>query len=319
LPQIKGNRLVLLNWLSGRMSASKVVRCSAAKIGDEFGWSKQYTFRMLGRLEDDGFIATIDLGTGKRSNKWKILRPEHSQGAASRTKKQKGATTDEKEVNKHVPVGNLFTISKNKNPENSSKRKSPVYNVRAAFTSTSHTRKRVTTDANPFIRFKQVWDDADVWSAPDLVCYFSYLYSFRFGEKPDLNWPREVGSAKTILKRCKKGHVAKVFLQVAFVIAKFKPKSLASFTYTDFFDSVIEQDVTPALIDDYEDDSIFPWLREERKRVADQASTEYLKELMKSNERNRPRWDEESRRRKNKIQLRIEDRYRYRTGLVSSY
>jgi hypothetical protein len=113
---------------------------------------------------------------------------------------------------------------------------------------------------NPRIRFRERSHDVSLWGATDFVVYYSLLYRRRYGEEPALDWARECGAARNLLARLHTPDRVKVFLQVSFAVAKFKPKGVSSFTFSGHFDSVLEKDVTPALIDDYEDEEVFPWL-----------------------------------------------------------
>lgn len=305
--QLSGNKLKLFELLLDRKSASNVVRCSAEKMGDELEWSKQYTLRILEALENLGFIEALDIGSGHRSNKWK-LHP------SSGTLKIPG------DASPQVRSGTLFTVSSKRRAE-LSKRKATTYVTRGGiFENAPKTRKKtVTGNRNPFRRFQSVWDDPDVWGATDLVCYFSYLYERRWGEKPTLRWPLEAGSAKTLLQRVKKPLAAKIYLQVCFVRARFRPKGLRSFIFDDFYDEIIEfcqedDEFDEEYIDDYSDEEVFPWLRKKMLEETRKMNEHYRQDLVRM--ANSPHYQErkrqESRQRfnKNLDRLIVQETYR---------
>jgi len=145
------------------------------------------------------------------------------------------------------------------------------------------TLKPVKTSGGPFRRFRGHWDRVQKWGATDFVCYYSFVHRVRFGDEPALNWPIECGSARTLLKRVGGPEELKAFIQVAFGISKRKPNGLRSFVYDYVYDQVInaDEDYVVGFQDEYDDEYVFPWVKDKILQKSRIAAQEYQRNLVR--------------------------------------
>ena len=273
----RNQRLVMV-WFEDHCNALGIVRVSASEIALIFGWSEQYTKKILRSLIEDGSLERLQIGAGHRAAKYKVS----SRGNQNRSR------GNQRESLHHVPSGNPFGVGPfrySNNPRNNTRDNAyPEAHIRkgALFDGVEHPIKPVSTRGSPFKRFRTHYDNVEKWTGPDFVCYFSYVFRVRFGETPDLNWPIEVGCARTLLKRLKRPDLFKTFIQVAFLIAKRKPNGLRSFVYDYAYENIVAQDPSDDELDDFEDDYVFPWLAVERKKTSTKVQDDYTRQLLKT-------------------------------------
>jgi hypothetical protein len=288
------NQKILLHWLQENCNAVGIIRGSNSEIAEELGWSQQYTQRLLGSLVDDGNLEILQKGTGHRPSKYKIksprarvkgLRSSHNSLEAQKTfqTSSHNKKTSEK-TNQQVPSHNLKrvgTYSISFRPPEEVVEDLPVLGMRVhermqrLFDKAKRVSKPVSANGSPFKRFQAKWDYVNAWNATDFVCYYSFLFQARYKEDPVLDWPKECGAARILLDRMRSKEAFKGFLQVAFYIYRGKPKGLNSFSFTSFYESVIDREVTPEMMADFEDDEVFPWLRAPKRAKAHTAYLEY--------------------------------------------
>lgn len=274
------NQRLVLRWFESNCNNSGVIKVGIVEIGQIFHWSHQYTHKILNQLISKGCLEELQKGTGRRVTKYLVVSSSCNQGASS---------CNQKEVPHHVPSHN-----QNGTSLLSSNKTRTLFGQREYARSSTHTRgeyifenaarplKHVKTNSNPFSRFKSRWETPDKWNATDFVCYYSFVHKVRFGDNPVLNWPVECGAARTLLRRLKTPEQFKVFIQVAFGISTRKPNGLRSFVYDYFYTKVVDtrEDVIDTFMDEYDDEQVFPWLKQEVVRRSHVAAVEYQKNLV---------------------------------------
>lgn len=273
------NQRSVLRWLQERCSASGIIRCSQAEIALEFCWSQPYALKILRSMVEDELLQELHKGKGHGASKYRIVdhpkSSSHNQnGSLAITKKRKGSP-------QQVPSDNskkTFAFSDSKRltdniEEGMTRQRMRVASMQKMLDSADRVKKPVKTTNSPFRRFRQHWDDVSKWGTTDFVCYYSYLYKVRFGEEPALEWPMECGAARVLLGRLKLPEAFKGFLQIAFSRCKFKPNGLRSFSFGSFYEEVVNSEVTQDILDDWDDEWVLPWLKEEmvaRSRIENQ-------------------------------------------------
>lgn len=261
------DRQEVLSWLWQRKSASGVTRCSISAISSYLDISRSQVARILESLEDIGCLTVVDQGSGSKATKYRVLKPKVISSLV-------GFKTYQKIPN---PLGFGSNVKHGGTPKPTPKPKASE-RMQAMFASAPRTRKHVTSTNTPFRRFRRHWDNVRAWTPSDFVVYYSYLYRVRFNEEPTLDWSKDCGSASTLLKRLKKPEALKGFLQISFHKCRFKPKGIRSFTYGDFYDSVIDSEVTDDILDDWDDEWVLPWCIEERKQRSQRDYEKYWDE-----------------------------------------
>ena len=288
----KNQRLVLV-WCEDHCNVQGIVRVGSTEIGLIFGWSRQYTKKILKALVDDGSLEVLQVGTGHRPTKYQVASIRGNQ-TRSRGNQSVSTGSTPKKVVRHVPSGNQkgsmdasktvfqkevvpFRYIIGKEKENA-QRDAHIRNG-TVFDNVPSLLKTVKTHSSPFKRFRTHCNNVDQWTGPDFVCYFSYVFRVRFGETPQLNWPMEVGAARILLHRLGEPWKLKVFIQTAFLGAKRKPNGLRSFTNDYYFREVIAQRYTEDELGEYDDECVFPWIWEKVKAESIAASVEYNNRL----------------------------------------
>jgi hypothetical protein len=277
LDSMTKNQRIVMVWLQENCSASSVIRCSNSEVAEVFGWSQPYGKKILSSLVEDGYLEVLQKGTGHRPTKYKVSsfshNPSHNHGPLGRT-------------NQHVRRDSLQRVGTYSIKKETQKEQGlPVQGMRVhermqrLFDNAKRVRKPVSASASPFKRFQAKWDCVSTWNATDFVCYYSFLFQARYKEDPVLDWPKECGAARILLDRLRTKEAFKGFLQIAFYIYRGKPKGLNSFSYTDFYENVIDREITPEMMIDFEDDEVFPWLRVPKREKAHAAALEYQQQL----------------------------------------
>ncbi len=274
------NQRLVLRWFEEHCSASDIIRVSADEIALIFNWSHQYTKKILRSLVDDGDLEILQRGTGRRATKYRVIGSSGNQN---------GSSGNQRETAQHVPSGNQKRVGPFRyisTPRNSkyadTNVQEHVRNVFEKFAVDIYTPVRVNN--SPFKRFKTHWDRVEKWSGPDFVCYFSHVHRVRFGDSPTIDWPKNVGAARTLLRRIGDPLAFKTFIQVAFSLCKRRPDGLYTFsygrTYQDIKD-ILASEVPEEILDEYDDEQVFPWLLEDLKRRSREAALEYQRNLNK--------------------------------------
>lgn len=286
----RNQRLVLV-WFEDHCSARGIVRVSSPEIGLIFGWSHQYTQKILKYHIDSGNLEELQKGVGRRPTKYLVTSVSCNQMDLAATKSPSRSSTP-KNVAHHVPSGNQngsFGTSKTVFPKNSlpfryikvkdkeQENAQRVAHIRngTVFDGVASNLKSIRTRSTPFNRFRTQCDKVDKWRAPDFVCYFSYVFRVKFGENPELNWPMELGAARTLLHRLGEPWKLKIFIQSAFLFAKKKPNGLRTFTNDYYFRDIIAQKYTEDELEEYDDICVFPWLYQKARAESIAASREY--------------------------------------------
>lgn len=273
-----------MQWLRDNCADSGVIRVSNRELESVFEWSHQYTQKILSGLISAGYLEELQKGTGRRATKYRL----------SISGNQNRSSGNHREVAQHVPSYNQkslqkdrFTLVKNRPLFGMGLGENAQPNThirkRTLFKNAANPLQRVSTRSTPFNKFRTHWDKVDEWKATDFVCYFSYVHRVRFGETPDLSWPVEVGCARTLLRRLRGPEDMKAFIQIAFALCKQKPYGLRSFVYNYFYVQVInaDDDYIDNALDEYDDECVFPWVREKMREQSTAASREYTAKLVR--------------------------------------
>jgi len=268
-----------------------IVRVSSPEIGLIFGWSHQYTQKILNALLESEDLVLLQRGSGQRAAKYLVPSISCNQQELAATNSV-STSQPPRSVARHVPSCNQKT---SKEPQNTLFQKSvgPLGNAlgkdkdREYAYQSEHIRngtvfdnvpsnlKRVKKKSSPFKRFRIHCENVRQWSGPDFVCYFSFCHRVKYGEMPTINWKMECGAANTLLKRLGgERWKLKVFLQQSFLFLKRKPNGLRTLTNDYVFRDIIAQRYTEDELDEYADDYVFPWLYEKMKRESLAASRE---------------------------------------------
>jgi hypothetical protein len=272
----KSQRLVLV-WLKERCSHSGVIRVSNQEVAQAFGWSQVHGKRILNSLVEQGHLEELQKGIGRRATKYRVsashtpFRSSHNQLATTKNRKQPGQQVPSHTPKRFAPFRYINT-PRNIQGENAQ----TIAHVQNIFDSVSiRVKKPVATNSSPFKRFQRHWSRVEIWAATDFVCYYSFVYRVRFGTTPVIQWAKECGAARILLKRIGDPIAFKAFLQIAFAISKRPPKGLHTFSWGDFYEEVIDREVDEAILDEYDDEYVYPWLKQEMIRRSREAAAEY--------------------------------------------
>lgn len=268
------NQFFVWQWLQDNCTVAGVIRCSNSKIADEFGWSQPYALKILRYLVKVGCLEELQKGTGHRPTKYRVLS-SHNQSLSSH---------NQGETSQQVYSGNPFKtkpfryINNPRNiPRDNAQTKAHIQNI---FDNVAiRVRQPVQRDNTPFKRFRRHCDQVEEWKTSDFVCYFSLVHRVRFGKYPSLEWSKDLGAARTLLKRIGDPLALKAFIQIAFAICKKQPNGLYSFSFGSFYEDVINREIDDAILDEYDDELVFPWLKQELSRRGHEAAIEYQRNL----------------------------------------
>jgi hypothetical protein len=292
------NQRLVLGWLKEHCNSAGVVRVGSPEIGLIFGWSHQYTRKILSSLVSAGHLEELQKGTGRRPTKYRVTSASCNQMDVAATNSQSRSSTP-KNVAHHVPRSNqkpsleasgkkylpFRYINSNRNNNTQQDNVQTKAHIRNIFENVAvDIYKPVRLRSSPFKRFTTHWDRVKKWNGPDFVCYFSYVYRVRWGESPTIEWRKDVGAARTLLKRIGDPLAFKVFIQVGMSLCRRKPDGLHTFSYGRFYQDVKEVcsgDIPEEILDEYDDECVFPWLRQEMLRRSREAATEYQRHLTK--------------------------------------
>lgn len=274
------NQLSVLRWLRNYCSVASTIRVSNSEIAEVFGWSQPYAKRILSGLVENGSLQVLQKGTGHRPTKY-LVSPSHNQTRASHNQME----TSQKVQNS---VQKRFTPFRYyNNPRNNTREGEYAYtdvraHVQNVFDNVAvDVYKPVRTGNTPFKRFKQHCDMVEKWKGPDFVCYFSLVFRVRFGEAPRLDWKKDVGAARILRQRLGGDPLAlKAFIQIAFAQCKRRPDGLHTFTYGKIYQNAKDSEITDDILDEYDDEYVFPWLKEKYRQERTAASVEYTKNLV---------------------------------------
>lgn len=309
-------RRLVLKWLWRRKSATSIVRCSITEIAEELDLSRSNTARILDTLAEVGAVEVLDVGQGQRPNKYRVLKQTihpsslyvHSVG--ERRPKNAVERKDGPTKPSPIPLGiGLIGDKKSK---------------RERIFGGEHTRvdeslppvpkSRRSSREGPMKTFRKKWDQVKRWGPTDIVCYYRLLYLARFGVTPEVDWPVCCGAATALLKRLGTPRAVKHYLQVAFAIARFKPQGLNSLYHSTLYEKVRERWDDDDLIDDYEDEWVFPWLKQHRIEQSHERNLQYYQQLGKMFDsphyQERKRQESRQRFNKNLDRLIVQETYR---------
>lgn len=280
-------RRLVLKWLWQRKSATLLVRCSITDIAEELELSRTKTARILETLADIGAIEVLDVGQGQRPNKYRVLRqtvvlqvhsvPKETAVKSTSTFVAKPSRVKKAAAISPTPLGVGQTAD--------SKRERIFGKAHVRIGEDDHLpptpQSRRSSREGPMKTFRKKWDQVKRWGPTDIVCYYRLLYLARFGVTPEIDWPVCCGTASKLLKRLGTTHAVKHYLQVAFAIARFKPQGLNSLYHTTLYEQVRERWDDEDLIDDYEDEWVFPWLKQQRMIELHERNEQHYQQLGK--------------------------------------
>ena len=271
------NQRLVLRWLRKHCNDSGVIRVSNRELEVVFSWSHQYTQKMLSSLVSAGYLEELQKGMGRRATRYLVsFSGNHS-----------ASSGNHEDVNQYVPSYNPFGTKpfryvktpRNKYRDNAQ----TIAHVQNIFDNVAmRVRKPVKKDSTPFKRFRRHCDRVEEWQSSDFVCYFSFVYKVRYGEFPKLEWSKDLGAARTLLKRIGDPIALKSFIQIAFSQCKRNPPhGLYTFSFGKFYEDVIEREVDETILDDYDDEYVFPWLRQEMLHHSRQIAEDYQRKLVR--------------------------------------
>ena len=270
------NQRVVLCWLRENCSAVGIIRVSNSEIAEIFGWSQQYTQKILSNLVKAGYLEERQKGMGHRATKYRVS--SHNQSASSHNQGADAQHVQKSRQKRVAPFRYINTPRKHKDSAQT------IAHIRNVFDRVAvDVYKPVKTTSSPFKRFQERWDKVEKWRGPDFVCYFSHVYRVRFGDTPTLEWPKNLGAARLLLKRVGDPIALKAFIQVAFYKCKRPPDGLYSFSYGRTYQDVkdiLASDVPEEVLDEYDDEYVYPWLRQELRRRSHEAQLEYDRMLV---------------------------------------
>lgn len=263
------NQRLVLRWLRKNCSQSGIIRASSRELEAVFCWSHQYTQKILRSLVSAGYLEERQKGMGHRATEYRVV----SSGNQSASSGNKGATSQQ------VHSGNpfqtkqfIYITPRNNNRHNAQS----IAHIQSIFDNALRVRKPVQRDGTPFKKFRRRCDNPEEWQSSDFVCYFSFVYRVRYGEYPKLEWSKDIGAARTLLKRIGDRLALKSFIQIAFSQCKRNPPhGLHSFSFGRFYEEVIDREINEQILDEYDDDYVFPWLYEKVRKEGVAASIEY--------------------------------------------
>lgn len=270
----RNQRLVLV-WLQDNCSDSGIIRVSNRELESVFDWSHQYTQKILSYLVGTGYLEELQKGTGRRATKYRL----------SISGNQNGSSGNHKDVAHHVPSYNPFETKPFRyiNPRNNNVDIAhTIAHVQNVFDNVAiRVRKPVSREGTPFKKFRRHCDKVEEWRSSDFVCYFSFVYKVRYGEYPKLEWSKDLGAARTLLKRIGDPLSLKAFIQIAFSQCKRNPPNgLYSFSFGRFYEEIIDREISEELLDEYDDEYVFPWLKQKRLRESTKVQDEYDRNML---------------------------------------
>lgn len=284
---ISDNHQFVMQWLVDRCSNSGVIRVSNSEIALVFGWSQPYAKKILSKLIQAGYLEELQKGTGHRATKYRVSFSHNRHPSSHNQGVSPGHTPQN--ASQHVPSHNqrpsndasakkVFPFRHTKTTGQARDNAQTVAHVQNIFDNFAlRVRHTVKPSSSPFKRFQQRSSVVESWNTTDFVCYYSHVYKVRFGDLPKLEWKKECGAARNLLKRLHDDRVAfKTFIQIAFAICKKRPDGLYTFSFGKFYEEIIERELDEAILDEYDDGWVFPWLAEERKRKGREATREYI-------------------------------------------
>jgi DNA-binding Lrp family transcriptional regulator len=269
------NQRLVLQWLQDNCTESGFIKCSNSKIADEFGWSQPYALKMLRKLVDLGYLEELQKGIGHRPTKYRVSF-SHNQNGSSHNRREEPNHVRKEPQKRFAPfrLNNVLPIGSTKD---NAQTKAHVQNI---FDNVAiRVRKPARAGSSPFKRFRKRCDTVEKWNSTDFVCYFSFVYKVRFGEMPKLEWSKECGAARTLLRRIKDPVAFKAFIQIAFAICKRPPNGLYTFSFGNFYEDVISRELDDNILDEYDDEYVYPWLKIELQRRSTDAAVEYQRHL----------------------------------------
>lgn len=276
------NQRIVLRWLADSCSASGVVKVSAWELSLSFGWSRQYTRMILKQLVDCGKLSVLRQGTGHGATKFRVLLASHATDRLVTTK-------DVEDVNPQVPSDNTkrvtpFRLFRTSNKEGLYAHTDMRAHMQNVFDNLAvNVYKSTRTGNSPFKRFRTRCDKVEKWTGPDFVCYFSYVYKVRFGEMPKLEWAKDIGAARLLRKRLGDDPLAlKGYIQIAMSLSKRPPDGLHTFSYGRTYQDIKDMEVPDEILDEYDDDYVFPWLFEKVKSNSRNVQVEYDRQMLKT-------------------------------------
>jgi hypothetical protein len=273
------NQRLVLRWLRKHCSESGLIRVSNRELEAVFSWSHQYTQKILSSLVSAGYLEERQKGIGRRATKYRV----------SVAATLSGRSGNHKDVAQHVPSYNPFGtkpfryITPRNTPRNNNRDNAQtVAHVQNIFDNALRVRKPVDRSSSPFKKFRRHCDNPEDWQSSDFVCYFSFVYKVRYGEYPKLEWPKDIGAARTLLKRIGDPIALKSFIQIAFSQCKRNPPhGLHSFSFGRFYEEIIDREVDESILDEYDDEYVFPWLKEQLLQRSRLAAQEYTRNLVR--------------------------------------
>lgn len=273
-----------MGWLTDNCSASGVVRVSALELSLSFGWSRQYTRKILNRLVDDGYLSVLRQGIGRGATKFRVLYPSPVGRFVATTKdKERSRPQVHSDNQKRVAPFRLFVEPKGKHKEGQYAHTDMRAHMQNIFDNVAiNVYKPVKVGNSPFKRFRLHCDRVEKWTGPDFVCYFSYVYKVRWGEMPKLEWGKDIGAARVLRKRLGDDPLAlKGYIQIAMSMSKRPPDGLHTFSFGRMYQDIKEMEVPEEILDEYDDVCVFPWLWEKARKESVAASVEYNAMLTK--------------------------------------
>ncbi len=239
------------------------------EVAQAFGWSQVHGKRILSSLVKAGYLEELQKGTGHRATKYRVSF-SHTPLAATRDREQTNQQVPSHTPKKYAPFRYITPLPIGRDNAQTMAHIQNIFDKVA-----TRVKKPVETKSTPFKRFRRHCSRVEIWAATDFVCYYSYVYRVRFGETPIIEWAKECGAARTLLKRVGDPIAFKAFIQIAFAISKRPPKGLHTFSWGSFYEEVINREIDEAILDEYDDEYVYPWLKEDLKRRSHEAQVEY--------------------------------------------
>jgi hypothetical protein len=273
------NQQSVLRWLRSYCNASGFIKVSNSEIAEVFGWSQQYTQKILSSLVSAGYLEELQKGAGHRPTRYRVSA-SHNLFTSSHNQLPDRQQVQDK-PKKSVAPFRLFTIPVRK-PRESAQPNTRSY-IQHIFDNVAvDVYKPVRTGNSPFKRFKSRWDRVEEWTGADFVCYFSLVYKVRFGEMPKLEWAKDIGAARVLRKRLGGDPIAlKGYIQIAFYRCKRPPDGLHTFSYGRTYQDIKDMEVPEEVLDEYDDEYVFPWLKEQLLQRSRLAAQEYTRNLVR--------------------------------------
>lgn len=271
------NQRIVLRWLREHCSDSGFIKVSNQDLASVFGWSQPYGKKILSSLVEQGHLEERQKGAGHRATTYHVPPSSHNQSASSHNQVIDSQQVQKDYQKKFAP---FRYVGKPRNTQGESAQ--TIAHVQNIFDTVSiRVRKPVKTRSSPFKRFRERCDTVEKWNSTDFVCYFSFVHKVRFGETPTLEWSKECGAARTLLRRIGDPVAFKAFIQIAFAICKKPPNGLYTFSFGSFYETVINREIDEAILDEYDDEYVYPWLKLEMMRRSREAALEYRRDFVR--------------------------------------